>query len=233
MKKSLAIFVAGIAVGVLATIYIPAILNPAEQRVRPEDPGVCYSCLWDDEALRKDLINFYRQYRTPDPLVAADVMYILWRATEVPNCDVLKAYRRVAEQEHDPARRLGRNSHSVWRPGVWFLRFQGFPPGGQNRTAGRQGMGGAGIAGPQQASLSSALRARAIKASLHPPANATAMVLGESMIVLTPNMRIGAQVDRVARDWISYQLKWNLTDERLGTWTPFSGTTKGQRLRRS
>src|SRR3954467_8238668 len=71
-------------------------------------PAVCYSCFWKGQstALRKDLTDFYQQYRNPDELVMSDVSFILWRATDQPNCDVREQYRAVAENEVDPYRKF-------------------------------------------------------------------------------------------------------------------------------
>jgi hypothetical protein len=41
------------------------------------------------------------------------------------------------------------------------------------------------------------------------------MIIGESRLELKPHMRVGTQVERVARDWISFQLKWPLDDQPL------------------
>src|SRR5207247_9717515 len=49
-----------------------------------------------------------------------------------------------------------------------------------------------------------------IAAELKVPAKAKAMVLGETTIVLKPGMRVGTQVERVARDWASYEMRWDL-----------------------
>jgi hypothetical protein len=216
LKKNLIIFVAGILVGTLATVYIPAILYPADPRIRPEDPGVCYSCIWEDAALRKDLINFYRQYRTPDRLVAADVMYILWRATEAPNCDALKAYARVSEQEQNPARRLSAETAVAFGdPECGFSGSKALTRAAKAAQQDGRNWEATALRELSKHKFRPRFQPQQINTSLHAPPNATTMILGESTIVLTPNLRIGTQVDRVARDWISYQMKWNLTDYRL------------------
>jgi hypothetical protein len=40
-------------------------------------------------------------------------------------------------------------------------------------------------------------------------------VLGDSAVQITPDMRIGTQVDRVMRDWVSAQLKWAVSDDSV------------------
>ena len=50
-----------------------------------------------------------------------------------------------------------------------------------------------------------------IAAELKIPDKAKAMVLGETTIVLKPGMRVGTQMERVARDWASYEMRWDLS----------------------
>lgn len=218
LRKTAAIFVLGFVAGVLAAYFAPFLserLGP--KKIAPQDPGVCYSCLWEDPVLRADLINFYRQYKTPDQLVSADILYILWRATSNSNCDVLNAYRRVANSESNVRRRL--MAEAV----VGF----GAPECGQDgsralKTAAElaQAAGRPSEASALQFLGSGRFQPRfedvAITTSLAVPPGAQTMVLGESTIALSPGLRVGTQVDRVVRDWISYQLKWNLTADPVG-----------------
>ena len=136
----------------------------------------------------------------------------------MPNCDALKAYPRVARQEQDSARRLSAET---------VLSFGGpecgFDDSGPLRRAARaaQRDGRNWEATALQDLSKHKFRPRfesvPIKTSLQAPYDAKTMILGESTIELTPDLRIGTQVDRVTRDWISYQMKWNLTHERVGS----------------
>lgn len=167
--------------------------------------------------MRRDVINFYRQYRTTDPLVAADVMYILWRAAEVPNCDALQAYGRAAKQEQDWARRL--SAETVLGFGGPECGFDGSGPLSRAaRAAQRNGRNweAAALRDLSKHRFRPRFDSVQIKTSLQAPHDAKTMILGESTIELTPDLRIGTQIDRVTRDWISYQMKWNFTHERLG-----------------
>src|SRR5437867_2445156 len=76
------------------------------------EPAVCYSCFWEGypAKLHADLIEYYRQYGNPDPLVFADTRYVLWRTTGTPNCDVRAEYRGVAQNDTDSNRRFAANS---------------------------------------------------------------------------------------------------------------------------
>ena len=54
-----------------------------------------------------------------------------------------------------------------------------------------------------------------IAISLDVPANPKSMILGESAIEIPSGLKVGTQVERAARDWISYQLRWDLTGNPL------------------
>jgi len=203
--------------GALATYFGANLLQHGTfslGRIRPQAPPVCYSCFWQgyEPKLRADVIEFYRQYKTPDALVSGDVSYILWRATGNANCDSREIYRKAAAHETDLHRRLMARA---------ILGFSG-PECGQDGLADLE----AAAELAQQAGLSSESRLLRqlgekkleppfedvnISASLDIPRNPTAMTLGESTIELPPGLRVGTQVDRVARDWISYQMKWDMS----------------------
>ena len=50
-----------------------------------------------------------------------------------------------------------------------------------------------------------------IRRHLDVPPGTTAYVLGQSVIKVTPGERIGCQVERTVRDWLSYQLAWDFS----------------------
>jgi hypothetical protein len=215
LKKTVAVFLLGFVVGVFATWVAPGFWEHLTyKRMQPQPPGVCYSCLFGDAALRADLINFYRQYKTADPLVAADVEYMLWRATGSPNCDALYDYRKLADSDPVTSRRLMAAAILAFG-GPECGRDPGEPLEKASTLAKENGRPW------EAAALRQIARERfkpkfedvTITGALSVPPGAKSMVLGESTIKLTPGMRVGTQVDRVVRDWISYQLKWNLTDD--------------------
>jgi hypothetical protein len=206
-------FVAGIAAAfILFRTYPDAGLH--RKQTAAQTPATCYSCLWEGYGpqLRTDLIEFYRQYRNQDPLVMADVRYILWRASSNPNCDAREEYRQVAKRDPDAHRRFV----------AYSILGMGAPECGED---GGSELRSAADLADQIGSRSEAANLRAIASgTLHPaverhvierklvaPPGAKVMVLGASRIEVTPGMRIGAQVDRVARDWVSYQMKWDLS----------------------
>ena len=180
------------------------VLSP--KRIRVAAPPVCYPCFWQgyDPKLRSDLIKYYSAHRNPDPLVDADYSYILWRASGVPDCGLRDSYEQVASRDGDVFRRLAARA---------ILGF-GAPECGQD---GSQDLKSASELAEEAGLLAEARILHAlsekgfqprfeepgIATSISVPANAEAMVLGNSTIELTPGLRVGTQVDRVARDWIS------------------------------
>ncbi len=158
------------------------------------------------------MVEFYRQYRRADPLVMADVRYILWRATSNPNCDARNEYRTVAKTEADPQRKwvaysiLGMGAEECGEDGSSDLQTAA-------DLAGKLGLAAdaANLALAARNELKPTVQLHEIKQSLSAPAGATVMILGDSKIEMSAGMRIGVQVDRVARDWVSYQMNWDLS----------------------
>ncbi len=221
MKKTVAVFCAGLLVGASAAYFLLrgreslAFLSDA---IAPQPAPVCYSCFWQgyDPKFRHELIDFYRQYQNPDPLVMADVRYVLWRASDNPNCDARAAYRQTAGHDADLYRRLAASA---------ILGFGGPECGHSGRRDLRRASALAGEAGLK--AESAALRKFSdrgyqpqfgdvnIAASIVVPPSAKTMILGETSLQIAPGTRIGTQVDRVSRDWLSYQMRWDLTEKPL------------------
>lgn len=203
--------------GIVATVLIFNVLprsSPRPRSVEVQIPTTCYSCLWDGYGpqVRNEVVEFYRQYRRPDPLLMADVRYILWRATSNPNCDARNEYRAVAKNDPDMQRRwvaysvLGMGARECGEDGAAELRSA-------SELARKLGLesDATNLSSAAKGDLHPVHQLTEIKHSLTVPAGARTMILGESRIEIAPGMRIGVQVDRVARDWVSYQMNWDLS----------------------
>src|SRR5437016_5784614 len=155
-------------------------------------------------------LSGYQSYKTYDPIVMADLRYIVWRGSGVKDCAALSLYRDLRDQ--NPDRQLMAKAIAAF----------GEPECGQsNMLALKQAAEYARSVGRKpEADIFDQLAQKAFKpqfgktdiaAELKVPAKAKAMVLGETTIVLKPGMRVGTQVERVARDWASYEMRWDLS----------------------
>jgi hypothetical protein len=221
VKRALAAFIAGLLVGVSATYLVfrhGESLRLSSEHIAPQPAPVCYSCFWQGYApkFRHDLIDFYRQYQSSDPLVMADVRYVLWRASGNANCDARSTYRQLAAHDPDLYRRLTANA---------ILAFSGPECGQSGKRAFRRA---SALAGQTGLAAESKVLARVSDSNYQPqfgdvnistsivvPASAKAMVLGQTALQILPGARIGTQVDRVSRDWLSYQMNWDVTEKPL------------------
>ena len=155
-------------------------------------------------------LSGYQGYKTYDPIVMADLRYIVWRGSGVKDCAALSLYRDLRDQ--NPDRQLMAKAIAAF----------GEPECGQsNMLALKQAAEYARSVGRKpEADIFDQLAQKTFKpqfgktdiaAELKVPAKAKAMVLGETTIVLKPGMRVGTQVERVARDWASYEMRWDLS----------------------
>ncbi|MDP9266760.1 MAG: hypothetical protein M3P27_00355 [Acidobacteriota bacterium] len=182
--------------------------------------SVCFSCFWQGQsaALRTDLIEFYRQYKSPDDFVMADVSYILWRAVDQPNCDAREQYLQIANSDPDAYRRfMARSIYAFGGPECGQEPFTDYGTAGD--LAAKLGLGGEsdmlGRLGRRE--FTPSFEDVAITSKLEIPNHPKTMILGETRIVISAGTRVGTQVDRVARDWLSYQMRWDLSGAPMPT----------------
>ncbi len=223
MKKSFALVVAGFILGAVFTYFA---LDVAERlrrrsRITPESAPICYSCFWQgyDSKLHTDLIAFYRQFHTSDPLVAGDVQYILWRSTGNENCKARQFYQR-ATTDPDGNRRyharalLGFSAEECGQDGASDLKAASDLASqiGLPSQSALLGQIAAGQANPRFDKVR-------IQTSLTVPPGSKTMVLGETSVEVPPGTKAGVQVERTARDWLSYQMRWDMTDKPVSVFT--------------
>ncbi|HUQ49908.1 MAG TPA: hypothetical protein VM056_04260 [Terriglobales bacterium] len=217
MKKLGIGFVLGLLVGAAATFAIVKITTK-DRNAAPPKSAICYPCFWEiyNPKLRADLIDFYHQYRDPDPLIMADAGYIVWRSSGMPNCEVRSAYENIARTDPSPGRRWVAQS---------VLAFGAADCGDDGTSWFKQAAQQAGKNGlPTESKLLQAIGEGTLKPAFAEtridtevavPPQARTFILGESRIQVTAATRLGTQVERVARDWISNQVKWDFTDSNL------------------
>jgi hypothetical protein len=193
-------------------------------------PSVCRACFWDyqPQSLKKELIEVYGGRRYEDPLLEAERQMLLATVTEDRRalCRARTAFARLGGTETvaDPARALIVAETLAFTagscgadPAPAFL-----DAAAKARTA----------SAPVKASVYSQLAAgdfaprigdAVIERKLDVPDNPKGFVLGLSKIVVDAGTRVGAQVERTVRDWLSYQMLWDGVDrpvarEALLTW---------------
>ena len=181
---------------------------------------VCYDCFWEyqPEGFRDTLARWYRTHPQPDPLADADRRYLLARVEKDHDalCEARRAFEALRESATDPDRRL------LIEETVAFT----------SRECGADAMGAFGRASGAAEMADQPFKARVyrdlalgrfeptfgeveIRTTLSAPANTTGFVLGESAIRVSAGERIGVQVERTVRDWLSYQLSWDLSRRPL------------------
>lgn len=205
------VFCAGLLAGAVLTFAVLRRgVEPTAERV---EPSVCYSCFWQgyDAKLHTDLIEYYKGYNNRDPLVLADSRYILWRATGIPNCDIRRDYSEVERTDADPQRRYLASA---------VLAFGAAECGVDNTAHFQAAADSAEKVGlTVEAKLLREMASHRFRPQIQPttaavkltaPGGTRAFVLGRSRIEITDRTVVGSQVDRVMRDWISYQLRWDL-----------------------
>jgi len=192
------------------------------RRVPPPPPvaaapaeAVCFACFWDHQepGFKDELAAFYEKYATPDPLIRADVRYLLGRVLGDRErlCGALHDLEALREQLEDPRRRLLADETLAFTAGEcggdashWF---------GQAAASAR-GAGEAWKGSVYEAAAGGTFRPAfgetPIRRRLDVPADAVAVVLGESAIVVAPQERVAVQVERTVRDWLSYQMTFDM-----------------------
>lgn len=187
------------------------IADAPQAPARSEPHTICFDCFWQyqDPAFRDELIRFYGGYETDDPVLRAELTYLLARVEGSPEklCKSFDAFETIDASTLEPARALlvaetlaftaeecGRDPLDFFRKAASFARSVGDDP----------------KAAIYDAIIRKAFRPRfgdaVIVGKTAPPSGARAYVLGESAIHVAPNQVAGVQIERTVRDWISYQM---------------------------
>jgi hypothetical protein len=182
-------------------------------------PSVCRPCFWNyqPKALEKELISVYRAKRFRDPLVEAERRLLLAAVVEDGKavCSARRAFAALpgTSATADPQRALfvaealaftaascGADAAQAFRVAAARARLASDPFKSQVYAEVADGR------------FSPQTGGAAIERKLAVPKEATSYVLGASRIVVPAGARVGAQVERTVRDWLSYQLAWDGAD---------------------
>lgn len=183
--------------------------------VRPNRAPVCFSCFWDWQppGFRAEYLAVMRQRSQEDPLLAAEVRLVVARVAgdSAAVCAAAESFASLAGSGEHARRRL---------LALETVAFTAGECGGEPARSFRAAAAAARAGGQKlKASLYDALAADTLRIPvlptttvrrLAPPASTTEYILGASAIRVDSTTRIMTQVERVARDWLSYQLGWDL-----------------------
>jgi len=213
-RRELVVAVSFVAVAVLS-LTLAGCARRAAPRAAALRP-ICYECFWEhqDPALRHELAAFYEAYRSPDPLVAADVQYLLGRVTgDIDR--VCRSFRALSELHGNVEQ--GPRALLVDEQLAFVAAECGRKPAPYFRRAARsaRALGFAWKARTYEDIAAGRFRPRfggtVIERRLAVPQGARAMVLGRSTIRVAPGARIGVQLERTVRDWLSYQMEYDFS----------------------
>ena len=219
----------------VALVAVASAALAAPPAPRPPHGLVCHSCFWRHfPELKDELIDVYKRYECANDFCRAEVAYLLGTVLEEPARvhASYPLYLKTLEGETDPARRrilseiLGFVAASAGRdPAPHFAEAA--------RLSAQLGLGewrqellaqlAAGEARPQFGDI-------AIRTDLKAPAGTTAYVLGETTIAVRRGARVGVQLERTVRDWLSYKMDYDL-DAAKATLGSILDYHEGARLR--
>lgn len=188
--------------------------SSAGQLVTPQSDTICHACFWAAQpaAVRAELVDVYRWQPASDALVAAEMRLITARlsADRAALCELPRAYAGIGARERGKERRL------LALESAAFLAAECGLPSAVAFTA---AAGAARDAGQRwKAGVYASLAADTFRARFAPahearrlvaPAGTEAYVIGRSAIRVRARDRIVTQLERVARDWLSYQLAYD------------------------
>jgi hypothetical protein len=191
----------------LASVFVPGCRRAEPPTAKTQADLICHECFWKGYSpeRRAQVSKFYDQFQPVDPLVAADVRIIRARVNQRQDCGVRQAYKHVADNDSDPVRRYLAAAAYAFTA----AECGATPDFGLAADLARDA-GFAAEAKLLRAAAQSRLQPRfdrtPIVTNLSVPPGARRMILGQSKIVVTMDTRIAVQVERVARDWMSYQM---------------------------
>jgi hypothetical protein len=207
-----------------APLLTPPVRPPAAPRT------ICHECFWKYQpaALEQELIAVYGGRSYGDRLDDAQRRMLLARVRddERAYCAARGALAGVwgSKEAREPARALVVAETLAFTadecgsdPARAFARAA--------KAARRAGEGwkGSVYAGLAAGTFAPRFGDAPFRTNLAVPAGTKSFVLGASKVVLPPGARVGAQVERTVRDWLSYQLQWDERDrpvpkDSLLTW---------------
>jgi hypothetical protein len=185
--------------------------------------AVCHPCFWEYQpaGFEQELIEVYGERHYDDAFVDAQRRLLLAVVTQSRRdlCDARGAIVALegAAATQDPARALLASEIAAFTADTCKA-----DPAAAFRVASAKARGASEswkarvYAELADDTFQPSFGEAPIAKKLEVPAGATSFVLGASRIVVSAGTRVGAQVERTVRDWISYQLTWDERDAAVG-----------------
>lgn len=208
-----------LAIACASTLAAQGTPSPRPSPAPSASPSpICHSCFWQyfGEELKAELLQVYERYECKGPFCRAEVAYMLGTIRQEPARvrASFPLYEAALAGETDPSRRL------VLHQVLGMVAPQvGQDPAPHFREAAR--LSATLRFGPWHQALLSDLAGGAarpafgtvtIGRNLEVPERATAYVLGETTIPVRPGARVGVQLERTVRDWLSYKMDYDLSE---------------------
>ena len=180
-------------------------------------PEICYSCFWEYQQpeLKEMLIAFYKGYKSDDFFLKGEVASMLGNITGDASLiqDSAAFYNLALAKEKDPFRKMLLNEimgmlapRVSLDPSVYFMEA--------SKIAGELGMRWRSTIMASLARGESAPQFGDVKIvqKLSVPPKAKYFILGESSIKVKREARVGIQLERTYRDWLSSQFRYDFSE---------------------
>ncbi|MEW5806112.1 MAG: hypothetical protein AB1756_01990 [Acidobacteriota bacterium] len=200
--------------------FLPIYFTGASEDPEPQKMDICHSCFWQyqPEGLKDKIVDFYRGYRCGDFFLKGEISYML--GTMIPDESLLKDsiafYNFSLAFEKDPFRRMllyeimGMLAPRVsLEAGIYFREASKLSKklGMKWRSQVFKSLASGGYI-PQFGEVT-------ISRNLAVPSNPDSFILGESSIKIRRRARVGIQLERTFRDWLSCQFRYDFSGDYL------------------
>ncbi len=203
-----------------AMALVVALIGCAKQSpklLEPAPPSICFECLWvyQDDTYGKELIEVYEGYQSKDRIVMAEVAYLLARMRGAPEqlCEAFESFARRRRSRGRLRRLYVAETLAFTAPECGYDPAPYFERAAVLADRVGQSWKAQVYMATAEGSFVPRFATRPIEGSLEVPAGTTAFVLGESSIRVERNWTVGVQMERTVRDWLSYQMEFDLSQE--------------------
>ncbi len=190
------------------------LFSESEADIEKEGMAICHSCFWTyhPEGLRKSLIDFYRDYQSQDFFISAEACYLMGRM--IPNESMIRAafaqYKYALEIEKDPFRKMLLNEIiGMLADDVGIKPNRYFKKASKLAKKMKMKWRSKAMKSLSKGDFIPTFGDYQISKDLFLPSDAEYFILGLSTIKIREGARIGVQLERTFRDWLSSQFHYD------------------------